>query len=297
MNNSEQQKERKARRKPFSCSDGSKRQKQKGTLIKAQRGQISFKMEERLIVAVNTRPELYDSSNYDYRDKYKKDIAWRRVSEETGLEEEVCRKRWKGLRDTYLRERRMETEARKSGAAAHQRRRWRFSGALSFLDPFVAPRPTTSNMGQVQQPQEAQNQDLPPSSTVDQESEEDDEEPRTSSLSEVSSGSNDPGPSGAAAPTPPVSTPTGQRKRRRTRSQEEPSVVEAAILAALNRPPPPPPPPPPREFNAVEHFLLSLAPALERLPFHEQEIVKMEIHKVILDHCTVVLNLEHSAPQ
>ncbi|XP_034039470.1 uncharacterized protein LOC117522181 isoform X4 [Thalassophryne amazonica] len=143
-------------------------------------------------------------------------------------------------------------------------------------------------------PVKTENDDeIPQSSQVLQNSV-DDEEPRTSLLPEVSSGSNDPGPSGAAAaPTPPVSTPTGQRKRR-ARPQEEPSAVEAAILAALqNRPPAPPP----REFSAVKHYLLSLAPALERLSFHDLEKVKMLIHKVIFDHCTVVLNLEHSAPQ
>uniref|UniRef100_A0AAV2L3E8 MADF domain-containing protein n=1 Tax=Knipowitschia caucasica TaxID=637954 RepID=A0AAV2L3E8_KNICA len=36
-----------------------------------------------------------------YRDRNKKELAWRRVSEVVGVSVEVCKKRWKNLRDTY----------------------------------------------------------------------------------------------------------------------------------------------------------------------------------------------------
>ncbi|MED6243569.1 hypothetical protein ATANTOWER_022544 [Ataeniobius toweri] len=49
-------------------------------------------MEDQIIVAVCGKPELYDSTNYFYRDKYRKDRAWRRVSEETGVAD-----RWTGV--------------------------------------------------------------------------------------------------------------------------------------------------------------------------------------------------------
>ena len=62
------------------------------------------------------------------------------------LSVEFCRKRWKSLRDTYLKERRKETEKR-SGAAAEPVKKWKFSAVLSFLDPFILPRETSSNMG------------------------------------------------------------------------------------------------------------------------------------------------------
>uniref|UniRef100_A0AAV2L5J5 MADF domain-containing protein n=1 Tax=Knipowitschia caucasica TaxID=637954 RepID=A0AAV2L5J5_KNICA len=39
-------------------------------------------MEERIIMAVSTRPELYAVSSAQYRDRNKKDLAWRRISEE-----------------------------------------------------------------------------------------------------------------------------------------------------------------------------------------------------------------------
>jgi hypothetical protein len=62
------------------------------------------------------------------------------------LSEDVCRKRWKGLRDTYLRERRKEA-GKRSGSAAGPSKRWKYSAILFFLDPFVTPRETSSNMG------------------------------------------------------------------------------------------------------------------------------------------------------
>ncbi|MED6269323.1 hypothetical protein CHARACLAT_031889 [Characodon lateralis] len=49
-------------------------------------------MEDQIIVAVCGKPELYDSTNYFYRDKYRKDLAWRRVSEEPGVAD-----RWTGV--------------------------------------------------------------------------------------------------------------------------------------------------------------------------------------------------------
>ena len=61
------------------------------------------------------------------------------------VSEEVCRRKWKGLRDTYIKERRKE--AGSSGSAAGSGKRWKYSAVLSFLDPFVTPRETSGNMG------------------------------------------------------------------------------------------------------------------------------------------------------
>ena len=59
---------------------------------------------------------------------------------------EVCRKKWKGLRDTYLNKKR-EGEKR-SGSAGAILKKWRFSAVLSFLDPFTTPRETSGSVGQ-----------------------------------------------------------------------------------------------------------------------------------------------------
>ena len=83
-----------------------------------------------------------------------------------------------------------------------------------------------------------------------------------------------------------------RRKRPAARSLQDPRAeVAQALLESLRQPRPmPPAPAPPREYTAVEHYLLSLAPALERLPFLDLEIVKNKINKVILDN---LQNLTH----
>ncbi|KAL3056870.1 hypothetical protein OYC64_007364 [Pagothenia borchgrevinki] len=103
-------------------------------------------MEEKIVVAVSGFPEIYDTMSYIYRDRNKKELAWRKISEEVGIPEEVCRKKWKSLRDTYVKERKREKEEKRSGSAAGTNKKWRYSAVLSFLDPFVTPRKTTSNM-------------------------------------------------------------------------------------------------------------------------------------------------------
>ncbi|KAL3966453.1 Adh transcription factor 1 [Sarotherodon galilaeus] len=208
-------------------------------------------MEEKLISAVANHPELYDASCYFYRDRNKKDLAWRHISEEIGQPEDICRRKWKSLRDTYNKEKREEKEKR-SGSAAGSGRRWKFFAVMGFLDPFLTPRETSGNM---------------PSPVA-------------------SPGSPVPGPS-----TPAAAAPTGPQRRtarRRSRdgSQDGPSAVELAILESLKRPRPSP----------TEYFLLGLVPALESLPPQTREFVKFQMHKLVFESSTAVLNLETLDP-
>ena len=62
------------------------------------------------------------------------------------LSVDVCRRKWKSLRDRYIREKRSEKEGKKSGSAARTVKKWKFFAVLSFLDPFVTPRETSSNL-------------------------------------------------------------------------------------------------------------------------------------------------------
>ncbi|MEQ2264000.1 hypothetical protein XENORESO_016932 [Xenotaenia resolanae] len=128
----------------------------------------------------------------------------------TYLTEDVCRKKWKGIWDTYLKERRKELEKR-SGAAAGAAKKWRFSAVLSFLDPFVAPRPTTSNMGQVEEMAEDLPAPPPEEDTLETEDTngDDTEERFTPSEAPAASSVSDSAPSSSAAAQPPV----GRRRR------------------------------------------------------------------------------------
>ncbi|CAL8398007.1 unnamed protein product [Boreogadus saida] len=104
-------------------------------------------MEDRnLIVAVCSRPVLYNTTMVSYRDRNKKERAWVDVAEDTGFPVDVCRRKWKSLRDRCMRHKKSEQEGKKSGSAAGTVTRWKFAGVLSFLDPFVTPRETSSNL-------------------------------------------------------------------------------------------------------------------------------------------------------
>ncbi|CAL8300700.1 unnamed protein product [Arctogadus glacialis] len=94
-------------------------------------------MEDALIVAVCGQSVLYDTTLVSYRDRIKKEQAWVVVGEETGIPVDVRRRKWKSLRDRYMREKRREKEGKKSGSAARTVKKWKFFAVLYFLDPFV----------------------------------------------------------------------------------------------------------------------------------------------------------------
>ncbi len=79
------------------------------------------------------------------------------------------------------------------------------------------------------------------------------------------------------------------RRRAQRRPREQPSEVERQLLEAL-RTRPVAPAPPPRSKD--ELFLLSLVPSLQRLPPQTKEFVKFQIHKLVYESSTVLLNLE-----
>ncbi|KAL4000692.1 reticulon-3 [Sarotherodon galilaeus] len=216
-------------------------------------------MEERLINQLG----LYDASSFPYRDRNKKDLAWRNISEEIGQPEDICRRKWKSLRDTYHKKKRTEKEKRSGSAAGLGRR-----------GPWWGPWRTSPPEDQGQ-PEEAAGESQS-------------EEPTDSAAEPspvASPGSPVPGPSApAAAPTDP------QRRTapRRTRdgSQDGPSAVELAILESLKRP----------CQSPMEHFLLFLVPALESMLPHMREFVKFQIYKLVFENSTAVLNLETLDP-
>ncbi|XP_048054278.1 ubiquitin carboxyl-terminal hydrolase 47-like isoform X2 [Megalobrama amblycephala] len=96
------------------------------------------------------------------------------------------------------------------------------------------------------------------------------------------------GPSTSAAV---LTAPPGRRVQRRV--SEQPSEVERQLIEALRTRPVAPAPPPRSED---ELFLLSLVPSLQRLPPQTKEFVKFQIHKLIYESSTVVLNLEQVEP-
>ncbi|XP_043075634.1 MADF and BESS domain-containing protein [Puntigrus tetrazona] len=94
-------------------------------------------MEERLIAAVSDYPELYNSTINSYKDAARKAKAWRAVSLQVEIPEEDCRRRWKSLRDMFIKDKRAEQRRRASGTS---HRSWKYSWQMSFLTPFIQSR-------------------------------------------------------------------------------------------------------------------------------------------------------------
>ncbi|XP_035282126.1 uncharacterized protein LOC118231887 isoform X1 [Anguilla anguilla] len=102
-------------------------------------------MEERLIAAVMTFPELYNPAMREYKDGNRRAVAWRCIALQVPISEEDAKKKWRNLRDRYRKEH-MAEKKRRSRSAEGPRRTWKFMPLLHFLDPYVKDRPTSSNM-------------------------------------------------------------------------------------------------------------------------------------------------------
>lgn len=57
-----------------------------------------------------------------------------------------CKRKWKGLRDTFRKERKKERDRRRSGAEGGVVRQWRYAQLMAFVVPYMEDRKTSSNM-------------------------------------------------------------------------------------------------------------------------------------------------------
>uniref|UniRef100_A0A1A8LKB3 MADF domain-containing protein n=1 Tax=Nothobranchius pienaari TaxID=704102 RepID=A0A1A8LKB3_9TELE len=102
-------------------------------------------MKEKLILAVTDFPELYNISTKEHRDIHTKAAAWEIVGARINTSGEKAKKRWKNLRDTYMRVRKSLKE-RKSGSAAGGQKTWKYYQIMSFLEPHLKERVTSGNL-------------------------------------------------------------------------------------------------------------------------------------------------------
>ncbi|XP_033976817.1 transcription factor Adf-1-like [Trematomus bernacchii] len=235
--------------------------------------------------------------SYIYRYRNKKELAWRKISEEVGISEEVCRRKWKSLRDTYVKERKREKEDNRSGSAAGTNKKWKYSAVLSFLDPFVTPRKTTSNM--VSGVEEDRTSEYGGEAQGADDEHEFSEGSEAEEHHDATADAPDAPPAVSAAvpaavPTDAPAGPSGvgraPRGRKRPRNLDNEKEVHERLLEALTM----------RGSGALpaaplsedEHFLQSLLPSLQRLPTQQKNFVKFKIHRSIYEASTVVLNLE-----
>ncbi|KAF4113974.1 hypothetical protein G5714_006519 [Onychostoma macrolepis] len=215
---------------------------------------------EKLIQSVHAYPVLYNVSLHDYRSAERRVKAWREVAASVGLSVVECKRRWKTIRDRYIRERRLcQLRREEGGRRLHF---WPHRESLSFLDAHVRKR---KRLGE--QPDD--------------------------SLDESSGGDSKPGLDTAteleskrplkAAPLNPLSIvkPVTQ-------------LLLTGLPPGLKLPQPPAPAvtsdldgktekDKEKAFDEDELFLLSYVPALKRLTPQKRAAVKMQIQQIMFD--------------
>lgn len=92
--------------------------------------------EAALISKVKEHPNLYDFNHKDYKDTRKCIQTWLEIAFDLGLAEKwnVCRERWRTLRDVYVRNRKCYLMG---GKRAKKRQKWRFFDQMNFLHPYI----------------------------------------------------------------------------------------------------------------------------------------------------------------
>nr|XP_046231423.1 uncharacterized protein si:zfos-128g4.1 [Scatophagus argus] len=95
-------------------------------------------MDEKLILAVFNYPELYNVTLPNYRCTESRANAWRNISILLGLSSEECKRKWKNMRDRYLKEVRMEIKSKKQGEIVQSR--WKYRQLMNFIAPFAGSR-------------------------------------------------------------------------------------------------------------------------------------------------------------
>ena len=89
-------------------------------------------MGEALIDLVHQYPALWDKQDGMYKDSSYKDAKWKEIAEILHLTKEDVIKKWKSLRDTYVRHKNIKS---KSGDGLSQcKPKWKYYDIMSFID-------------------------------------------------------------------------------------------------------------------------------------------------------------------
>uniref|UniRef100_A0A6P7F325 Transcription factor Adf-1-like n=1 Tax=Diabrotica virgifera virgifera TaxID=50390 RepID=A0A6P7F325_DIAVI len=101
---------------------------------------------EKLIELVKKYPILYDLSHEDYKNIRKKDKIWDEIGQEMKECREELKRRWRSLRDSYVRYLRVIKTRTGQGA---QNKTWQWAESMKMFQPFLLFANTSSNMPEV----------------------------------------------------------------------------------------------------------------------------------------------------
>ncbi|XP_059214467.1 uncharacterized protein LOC131992793 [Centropristis striata] len=259
-------------------------------------------MDDKLILAVFNHPELFNVTLPNYRCTESRANAWRNISIELGLPYEECKRKWKNMRDRYLKEVRMEIKSKKQGEIVQSR--WKYRQLMNFIAPFTGSRSGVADIcGNIDDDLDnpdnesgsAEGETTPSEAVKTQQSNlkipvsQADLKPQVSFVSQLPSMSQDAQMAQLAVlakmPSGPQVTPINKTGRKRrlmpdslslSSSQNTPSPTKWLVkdngTSVPNRP-----------RDEDELFLLSFVPALKRLAPQKRCETKMKIQQIMYE--------------
>ncbi|XP_031598355.1 uncharacterized protein LOC116322429 [Oreochromis aureus] len=259
-------------------------------------------MDDKLILAVFNYPELYNVTLPNYRCTESRTNAWRSISMELGLPTEECKRRWKNMRDRYLKEVRMELKSKKQGENVQSK--WKYRQLMNFIAPFTGSRSglqdiSANNDVDHDNPEDSSNVDgenvlseaiKTPQSAVKVPTSLPDLKPQVTFVTQLPPATQDTQVAQLAVlakiPSPPqVSPVTGITGQKRKPVQEPPSAPSSQSMPMptkwLVKDNVPSFPTKPRDED--ELFLLSFVPALKRLAPQKRCETKIKIQQIMYE--------------
>lgn len=218
--------------------------------------------DEVLIACVAQKPALYDYRlPLNERTMMKKNALWNEVCNIMGgiMDVDTIKKRWKYLKDCYMKDRKKTNEYVASGSASTSKRKstFRFSQAMSFLSDCIEPRPTSSTLPINEGEPPIRIQSASPQSCASNQS----ASPYSPSSANVYSTSN--------------CSNSSKRKRLDSTKNDKDHLEESFIAAIMNEPT--------GKMDSVDHFALRLADGLRKLPYRERAKLEIEFLSRILE--------------
>nr|XP_055031761.1 uncharacterized protein si:ch211-207i20.3 [Misgurnus anguillicaudatus] len=202
---------------------------------------------EVLLFLVSENKELFDKNHSEYKNTKRKEVLWQGIADKMGVDVEEVKAKWKNLRDTYTRKKRLEQDGGRNGRASKKKKQWKYMRVMDFLDTS-----TTEHRSVLL-------------NTIPNKIE--DDEPDEDSGVEPASTST-----GTSMSSPGVQSSAVKRRHSGTLDLLERYLVTKDAKDKEEQ-----------QHDEVDLFLRSLAPALRRLPASKQSLVKLQIQKILHD--------------
>ncbi|XP_071485708.1 uncharacterized protein [Diadema antillarum] len=267
----------------------------------------------RLIHEVRRHPCIYNPQHPHNRDPLVKEKTWQQIAQNIDVCPEYCKLRWKSIRDRFVK---TQKEIRVNGMNGYRKtlKPYRFTHYLGFLKKHLRKQNRPPSYPYPGESKGVHDQDSSLSITditkveEDDDDEDDDDdllqgwsamEDSNEDVSQQSSHHtssdqqhlNNGQHSGASISVPSISVPSTDMGNERVLSYLD-SVPSLTTLPNNTSTPVPSSSPASHSFSLhqeaerfdeVMHFLVSLAPAMRRLPPHQQSLARIKIQSVLHD--------------